>query len=165
MPTSRAMITTDEGFARASVRAMFSMVADVEAWPTHLRHYRSVRMIERDGHGGGIVEMNAVRPFGQLGWPTFWRSLMEVDHARATLRFRHTGGLTTGMDVEWTCQDVLRGNPPQRGTAVSLVHVWNGWPVPLLGSAIAVGVIGPVFVHGIASRTIAGLISAAESRT
>jgi hypothetical protein len=37
--------------------------------------------------------------------------------------------------------------------------------VPALGSIVANLVIGPVFVHGIASRTLAGLASAAEQRT
>ncbi len=161
LPTGRAMVTTDLGFARVPAVQMFAMIADVESWPTYLPHYRWVRMIERDGQGGGIVEMKAVRPFGPLGWPTFWRASMEVDAARGSVRFRHIGGLTTGMDVEWTCQNVVRGDSAQGGTDVSLVHVWDGWPIPLLGSAAAV--VGPAFVHGIASRTMAGLITAAES--
>lgn len=162
MPTTSAMLTRDEGFARVPVRAMFTLVHDVEAWPTHLRHYRSVRMIQRDGNGGGVVEMTAVRPFGPVGWPTFWRSLMEVDHERATVRFRHIGGLTTGMEVEWMCRPQIPGTPA--GTDISLLHLWNGWRVPVIGPAVARDIIGPVFVHGIASRTIAGLIAAAEAR-
>jgi hypothetical protein len=35
-----------------------------------------------------------------------------------------------------------------------------GWP--LIGPVAALAVIGPVFVHGIASRTLAGLAAAAE---
>ena len=48
------------------------------------------------------------------------------------------------------------------GTLVRIVHVWNGPSWPLIGDMAARGVIGPVFVHGIASRTLAGLARAAE---
>jgi hypothetical protein len=45
------------------------------------------------------------------------------------------------------------------------VHVWNGPAWPLIGEMAARGVIGPVFVHGIAARTLAGLARAAERMT
>ena len=52
---------------------------------------------------------------------------------------------------------------PQRGgTLVRIVHVWNGPSWPLIGDVAARAVIGPVFVHGIASRTLAGLARTAE---
>lgn len=158
MPTGRRMRTTDEGRARVSVAAMFDVVRDVERWPTHLAHYNWVRMTERDAQGGGIVEMSANRPFGALNWPTFWRSLMEVDEARPAVRFRHIGGITTGMDVDWTF------SPSDGGTFIELVHAWNGPGWPLIGGVAATTVIGPVFVHGIASLTMAGLVKAAEAR-
>jgi ribosome-associated toxin RatA of RatAB toxin-antitoxin module len=153
---TRRMVTRDEGFARASVRAVFDVVRDVERWPERLPHYRWVRMTARDGAGGGIVEMSAYRPFGPLGWPTFWRSLMEVDHARPAIRFRHVGGVTTRMDVEWAFEAT------DAGTCITLLHEWDGPRWPLIGGLAARGVIGPVFVHGIASRTMAGLTRASE---
>jgi hypothetical protein len=54
---------------------------------------------------------------------------------------------------------------PDTGSAtlVRIVHVWNGPPWPLIGVFAARRVIGPVFVHGIASRTLAGLAAVAES--
>lgn len=152
------MRTIDEGRARVSVAAMFDIVRDVEQWPTHLAHYNWVRMTETDALGGGIVEMSANRPFGALNWPTFWRSLMEVDHERPAVRFRHIGGVTTGMDVDWTF------SPSADGTFIELVHAWNGPRWPLIGGMAATAVIGPVFVHGIASRTMTGLVKAAEAR-
>ena len=156
MPTRRAMITLDEGDSPADVEAIFRLVADVEAWPRHLAHYRWVTLTDRTRDGGGVVEMAANRPFGPLNWPTWWRSYMSVDHDAHLVRFRHIGGITSGMDVEWR---VLRVGSR---THVSLLHVWNGPPWPLIRTVAAVGVIGPVFVHGIASRTMAGLIAAAE---
>lgn len=156
MPRGLTMTTRDEGFARASVRAVFNVVRDVEKWPSHLSHYRWVRFVERDSTRGGIVEMSADRPFGPFGWPTFWRSLMEVDESRPAVRFRHIGGITTGMEVEWAFE------PADAGTHITLLHEWNGPRWPIIGGAAAKTVIGPVFVHGIASRTLAGLVRVAE---
>jgi hypothetical protein len=45
---------------------------------------------------------------------------------------------------------------------VRIVHVWNGPSWPLIGAFAATNVIGPVFVHGIASRTLSGLARTAE---
>ncbi len=159
MPRGLTMTTRDEGFARASVRAVFNVVRDVEKWPSHLSHYRWVRFVERDSTSGGIVEMSADRPFGPFGWPTFWRSLMEVDESRPAVRFRHIGGITTRMDVEWELHALPRGE----GTQVRVIHVWNGPGWPLIGVVAANLVIGPVFVHGIASRTLEGLARVAET--
>ncbi|CAN5714791.1 hypothetical protein BH23GEM1_BH23GEM1_07820 [soil metagenome] len=43
-----------------------------------------------------------------------------------------------------------------------IVHAWDGPRWPLIGVYAAQVVIGPVFVHGIASRTLAGLARVAE---
>jgi ribosome-associated toxin RatA of RatAB toxin-antitoxin module len=157
MPAGRAMSTIDEGVVRAAPRDVYRIVADVLRWPERLAHYRFVRFRQSDGAGGGIVEMAANRPFGALNWPTWWLSEMQVIESRPAIRFRHIGGITTGMDVEWA----FESHPA--GTQVRLIHVWNGPRWPLIGTFAAVNVIGPVFIHGIASRTLAGLARAAES--
>ena len=72
------------------------------------------------------------------------------------VRFTHLAGVTRGMEVEWTF------HPEVDGTHVRIVHVWDGPNIPVVGAAAAMLVIGPVFVHGIASRTLAGLAAAAE---
>jgi ribosome-associated toxin RatA of RatAB toxin-antitoxin module len=156
MPLGRAMTTVDERLVRAPVASIFALARDVEHWPAHLAHYRHVRFRERAPDGGGLVEMSAYRPFGVVGWPTWWLSEMSVDPARPAVRFRHVGGITKGMDVEWSFEQVAEG------THVRIVHVWDGPRWPLIGILAATVVIGPVFVHGIASRTLAGLAHAAE---
>jgi hypothetical protein len=160
MPAARRMRTVDERLVRAPLDRIFAIAADVERWPEHLPHYRYVRFDEKTIDGGGVVEMSANRPFGPLDWPTWWRSLMEVrppGHTdRPAIRFRHVGGITTGMDVEWSFASVADG------VHVRIVHLWDGPRWPLVSTIAAVGVIGPVFVHGIASRTLAGLARAAE---
>jgi ribosome-associated toxin RatA of RatAB toxin-antitoxin module len=162
MPTGRSMTTVDEQLVRAPLARIFTLAADVERWPSLLPHYRYVRYVERRADGGGIVEMSANRPFGLVQWPTWWRSRMRVYPPGATLvpsvRFSHVAGVTKGMEVEWTFQEV----PGAGGTHVRVVHVWDGPSVPRLGELAASMVIGPVFVHGIASRTLAGLAASAE---
>jgi hypothetical protein len=60
------------------------------------------------------------------------------------------------MDVEWTFV------PVAGGTHVRIVHLWDGPRIPVLRTWAANYLIGPVFVHGIASRTLAGLAAVAE---
>jgi len=160
MPDARRMRTVDELVVRAPIEHAYAVAADVERWPAHLPHYRYVRFDERHGDGGGIVQMSANRPFGPLDWPTWWRSLMQLHPpggGRApAIRFRHVDGITTGMDVEWSFA------PVAGGVHVRIVHLWDGPRWPLIRTIAAVGVIGPVFVHGIASRTLAGLARAME---
>ena len=175
MPADRLLTTVDELVVRAPAETIFELARDVERWPDHLPHYRYVRFRERADDGGGIVEMSANRPFGPLNWPTWWLSIMRVrgdavrtreesgsgvagSAATPAVRFRHIGGITTRMDVEWTF------TPVSGGTLVRIVHVWDGPRWPLIGRFAATVVIGPVFVHGIASRTLAGLGREAERR-
>lgn len=158
VPAGRVMETTDERIVRAPAREVFEVVRRVEEWPAHLTHYRFVRMRERASDGGGVVEMSANRPFGVFDWPTWWLSTMAVDHERPAVRFRHIGGITTGMDVEWSFADHADG------THVRLIHVWDGPRWPLIHGVAARMVIGPVFIHGIASRTLEGLARVAEER-
>jgi SAM-dependent methyltransferase len=161
-PSGRRMRTVDERIVRAPVATIFRLAADVERWPDHLSHYRYVRFQTRDGRGGGVVEMSANRPFGFVDWPTWWTSQMAVAPPDSGvtdapwIRFHHVRGITKGMDVEWSFRSA--GD----ATHVRIVHVWNGPRWPLIGGMAATGVIGPVFVHGIASRTLAGLAAAAE---
>lgn len=156
LPLGRAMETVDERLVRAPLRTIFEIARDVEHWPAHLPHYRFVRFRERATDRGGLVEMAANRPFGPLQWPTWWLSEMAVDEVRPAIRFRHVGGITREMDVEWQFEE------REQGTHVRIVHVWDGPRWPLVGVFAAVNVIGPVFIHGIASRTLEGLALAAE---
>jgi hypothetical protein len=162
------METIDERLVRAPVGTMFELATNVENWPATLSHYRYVRFRERSSDGGGIVEMSAHRPFhiidtshGPLNATgrTGWLSERSVNTSEPSIRFRHVGGITKGMDVEWTF------TPAPGGTNVRIVHVWDGPRVPVIGMWAAMYVIGPVFVHGIASRTLAGLAGAAERAT
>lgn len=165
MPYGRPMQTVDEQIVRAPLATIFDLARQVELWPHYLPHYRYVRFRTRRSDGGGLVEMSANRPFQietprgglRINWPTRWVSEMAVDKNRQSIRFRHVGGITKEMEVEWSF------SPSSAGTHVRIVHLWDGpRRLRLIGRLAATRVIGPVFVHGIASRTLAGLAAVAE---
>lgn len=155
------MYTTDELVMGASVDACFQTAADVERWPDILPHYRWVRFQRHDGFGTGRVEMAARRDFGPAPWPVWWVSEMRLDRSRPAVLYTHVAGITTGMEVEWTFEPL-----PEGGTRVRIIHDWPpgpAWPLPApLRRAIGNRVIGPVFIHHVASRTLRGIRSHVE---
>jgi ribosome-associated toxin RatA of RatAB toxin-antitoxin module len=150
------MRTVDSIHIAAPVERVFQAAVNVERWPELLSHYRWVHMLERREQGG-LVEMAAWRPFGLFNYPTWWVSEMRVDRPGLAVHYRHVRGITAGMDVVWQLQ------PQEGGTGVTIVHDWSGPPWPLVGPPAANWVIGPVFIHGIASRTLAGLARHVEA--
>ena len=153
------MRTVDQTHIHASPASVLTVASAVERWPALLPHYRWVRFLERRGDGG-VVEMAARRPFGPVAYPAWWVSEMTVDRARGEIRYRHIRGITAGMDVVWR----LKSDADGGGVEVTIVHEWSGPGWPLIGRLAADVVIGPVFVHGIASRTLAGLKKALETQ-
>ena len=160
MPVGRPMTTVDEQLVRAPLERIFRLAAEVEGWPALLPHYRYVRFTERRSDGGGIVEMSASRPVGAVRRPTGWKPRTRTHPLTGPVspsnRVSHIEGVTKGMEVEWSFQ------PVADGTHVRIVHVWEGPGMSKAGETAATLVIGPVFVHGIASRTLAGLAAVAE---
>jgi ribosome-associated toxin RatA of RatAB toxin-antitoxin module len=153
------MRTVDRISIRAPIDRVFAAASDVERWPEMLSHYRWVRFLERRPHGG-LVEMAAWRPFGIAKYPTWWVSEMTVRGAEREVRYRHVQGITRGMDVAWRLADQGAG-----AVSVEIVHEWRGPSWPLIGRAAADFVIGPIFIHGIASRTLAGIKRFVETTT
>jgi hypothetical protein len=145
------MHTIDRLRVRGPIERVFEAAVDVERWPSLLEHYRWVRMLEQRKDSSCLVEMAAWRPFGVLKYPTWWVSEMRVDRQAPAVYYRHVRGTTTGMDVVWKLEGA------GSDTDVTIVHEWPGPRWPLVGSAAATWIIGPIFVHGIASRTLAGL--------
>ncbi len=137
---------------RAPIELVFRLAAEVEQWPRLLTHYRRVAQLATRREGR-IVEMSAVRP--PLPLPVRWRAVQAVDDGGHTIRYRHVGGVTRGMEVEW------RLVPAGEIVDVTIVHRFAPrwpWPGPWLARRIVCG----FFVHGIAERTLAGLRRAAE---
>ena len=150
------MRTVDARLVHAAPERVFEAAADVERWPLILPHYRWVRLLERRPDGG-VVEMAAWRPFGAFRWPTWWVSEMWIARDRLEVRYRHIRGITRGMDVLW------RLEPRDGGTHVTITHEWAGPAWPLIRRPAADWVIGPVFIHGIAGRTLTGIARHAEA--
>lgn len=155
------MYTMDELVMRAPVEACFHAGADVERWPEWLPHYRWVRFQRKEDFGTGRVEMAARRDFGPVPYPVWWVSEMRLDRERPAVIYRHVAGITTGMEVEWTFHGAGDG-----GTRVRIVHDWPpgpAWPLPEpLRRMIGNRIIGPVFIHHVASRTLRGIRSHLE---
>lgn len=154
------MLTIDETITTAPADACFQAAADVERWPEILPHYRWVRFHQKDGFAKGVVEMAAWRPFGPVGYPTWWVSEMDHDAEGRRVFYKHVGGVTKGMDVRWEVDEL-----PDGKTLIRIVHEWTGPAWPLIGRPAANLVIGPQFVSHIARRTLAGVAHAAEQVT
>jgi hypothetical protein len=146
------MRTVDRIHMRAPFTRVFSAASSVTRWPSILSHYRWVRLLD-----DGLVEMAAWRPFGIVRYPTWWVSEMTIDRPAGEIRYRHVRGITRGMDVVW------RITENDGGVDAEVTHTWPGPRWPLIGRLAADLVIGPIFIHGIASRTLAGIKKAVES--
>ncbi len=151
------MRTTDRLTIHAPPDAVYQLSAAIEQWPALLSHYRWVTRLTGERMTAGTVEMAAWRPFGPLRWPTWWRSAMQTDPLRRRITYQHIAGITRGMAVLWTIDPT-----PEGWSDVTIVHEWDGPKWPLIGGLAARWIIGPVFVHGIAARTLAGIGAAAE---
>ena len=151
------MRTVDRVRIQAPFPRVFAAASSVAHWPAILPHYRWVRILN-----DGLVEMAAWRPFarGLLKYPTWWVSEMTIDRPAGEIRYRHVRGVTAGMQVVWRMVEV--GGGSDENVDVEIVHTWPGPRWPLIGGLAANLVIGPIFIHGIASRTLAGIKRAAE---
>ena len=150
------MRTVDRSRIAAPFDRVFSAASTVTRWPDILPHYRWVRLLD-----DGLVEMAAWRPFGLVKYPTWWVSEMTIDRRAGEIRYRHVRGITRGMDVVWRLAEVGGGSGGD--IDVEIVHTWEGPRWPLIGRLAANLVIGPIFIHAIASRTLAGIKHAAEN--
>jgi hypothetical protein len=155
------MHTIDEIVMNAPVEVCFREGADVEGWPEALPHYRWVRFQRRDGFGTGRVEMAARRDFGRIPYPVWWVSELELDEGGPHVHYRHVGGITMGMEVIWSFEPLSSTE-----TRVRIVHSWAdgpSWPLPVrVRRWIANAIIGPIFIHHVASRTLEGIRRKAE---
>ena len=129
---------------RADAATIFRLVADVEAWPRLLPHYRRVTVLQQDGPEHRIVEMRARRDVIPVGWTAEQR----VFPSEPRITFTHIAGITRGMRVAWTFA------PEPDGTLV--VRVWHcfcpNWP--LVPDWLVRLVIGRFFVDHIAGQTL-----------
>ncbi len=139
----------------APAETVFRLAARVEEWPRILPHYHKVEVLAARPEGR-IVTMAAVRR--GIPVPVRWKALQSLDADGGRVRYRHIGGITRGMLVEW------RLEPGPRGVEVLIVHDFSPpWPWP--GPWIARAVVCDFFVHAIADQTLAAIKAAAEHPT
>ena len=151
------MHTKNEILIRAGAAEVYGLAAPVERWPEILPHYRWVRVLEDGGEGRRVVEMAALRNF----IPVRWRAEQLLFPEVPRIVFRHVGGVTKGMEVEWVF------TPQDDGVVrVSILHdLEHGlarWP--LVGGVVADGVVAPFFVSNIAGKTLGRIKELAEAR-
>ena len=131
---------------------VFRLAARVEDWPSVLGHYRKVEILAERAEGR-VVTMAALRQ--GIPIPVRWKALQRIDADSGRIFYRHIGGITRGMRVEWN----LTSGPD--GIEARIVHdfapPWP-WPGPLLAQVV----VCKFFVHGIADQTLAGIKVAAE---
>jgi uncharacterized membrane protein len=149
--------TKNEILIRAGAAEVYGLAAPVERWPEILPHYRWVRVLEDGGEGRRVVEMAALRNF----IPVRWRAEQLLFPEVPRIVFRHVGGVTKGMEVEWVFA------PQDDGVVrVSILHDLErglaGWP--LVGGVVADRVVGSFFVSNIAGKTLGRIKELAEAR-
>ncbi len=143
-------ITIDAPAAR-----IYDLAAHIERWPQILPHYRYVTLL-RDEGATRLAEMAASRD----GFPVKWVSIEELFPERHGIRFRHVRGITRGMDVEWIIEPAPHGGA---GMLVRIVHAFDPpWPRPL-GPLVARYIVGGLFVHNIANKTLRRIKELAEA--
>jgi ribosome-associated toxin RatA of RatAB toxin-antitoxin module len=146
--------TENRIFIRARASDVYRFAASVERWPEILPHYRWVRILEEKGDRR-LVEMAASRD----GIPVRWRAKQELFPEEPRITFRHVGGVTKGMEVEWLFEPAGDG-----AVRVAILHDLHlGWP--LIGGLVAERIIGPFFVSNIAGKTLNRMKELAEGTT
>src|ERR1051326_7753851 len=92
------------------------------------------------------------------GIPVRWRARQELIPEERRILFKHIGGVTKGMDVEW------RLVPGRDGVEGTIRHELT-YPVPLLGPLFARYIVGGFFVHNIAGKTLRCIKKIVESES
>lgn len=121
---------------------IYALAADIGDWARLLPHYRYMRVLEQAADYK-VADFGASRD----GFPVRWRARQELFPDEGRITYKHIGGITKGMWVEWRLQ--------KRGDHVHVVidHELT-YPIPVLGPLFAQYIVGALFVHNIAGKTL-----------
>jgi ribosome-associated toxin RatA of RatAB toxin-antitoxin module len=100
-----------------------------------------------------VVEMAA----RHRGVPLRWTAEQTNDSGRPHIAFKHIAGPTRGMDVEWIFTPLAGG-----GTRVQIVHRL-AFIFPFAADFFGKYVVSDIFIHGVASKTLAQMKRLAEA--
>ncbi len=143
--TSRSIVIA------APPQTIFRLAASTERWPEYLPHYRTVRVLSRNGIAKTIA-MAAWRGFV----PIAWVAEQTDDPERPAIFFHHVRGWTRGMDVEW------RFEPVAGGTRVTIAHTLQ-FRFPIAAEWLGRHVVAGFFVDYVAGKTLARMKELAEA--
>ncbi|MDR7543370.1 MAG: SRPBCC family protein [Armatimonadota bacterium] len=145
------MRTVHRATIAAPLEVAVALARDVSAWPDLLSDYRWCRIHEQTPNRL-VFSMGAwIR-----GWPARWTAVQELHLSPRCIVFRHIGGLTRGMLVEW------RFVPNGGGVDVEIVHELV-LPWPWIGRLVSDRIVGPWFIDHIARRTLKAVQARAEA--
>jgi ribosome-associated toxin RatA of RatAB toxin-antitoxin module len=147
---SPEIVTTNTRVIASDPETVFSLAADVSAWPAILPHYRYVRVLSSD-EATRTVAMGASRS----GIPVRWTAVQQLYPQSLEIRYRHVAGVTRGMEVLWKIEPAEAGS---RAVITHRLHPRQWW----LQTGATRWMVGTVFVMNIADRTLAGIASRAE---
>ncbi len=147
------MQTTNTILMRGDPDRIYALAADIQDWPSLLPHYQYV-VVEESGERRKTALMGATRD----GFPVKWRCVQELVPEERRILFRHIGGITKGMEVEWTIE------PVPEGVRVTIYHALS-YPIPVLGPLFAEYIVGRLFVHNIAGKTLKCIQEKVETET
>jgi ribosome-associated toxin RatA of RatAB toxin-antitoxin module len=119
-----------------------------------LPHYRYVRVLAERG------ATRTVRMAARHGIvPLRWTAEQTNDPIRPHIGFHHIAGPTRGMDVEWIFTPLDATH-----TRVRIVHRLE-FVFPVAAEFFGKHVVSDIFIHGVASKTLAHMKRLAEAET
>ena len=136
----------------APMSTVYRLAAEIDRWPEVLPHYRWVTTLKRDGNTS-IVEMAARRGIIPVKWVSIQRRL--EDEGR--ILYKHIGGPTKGMWVEWAL------TPVDGGIHVTIIHDLQ-LERKIVGSRLGEWIVGEIFVKNIADKTLQHIKAVAEGK-
>lgn len=147
------MITHQSIDIDAEADDVYALAQDVANWPRILPHYNYVRVL-RETPDARVAVMSARR-----NWiPVRWTAEQHLLPGIPRIEFTHIAGWAKGMRVAWTF------DPLPHGTRVIISHDLAALQLPLVRTRLGQRIISQQFIAPIASRTLASVKKAAESR-
>jgi hypothetical protein len=142
----------------APLERIFALGAAIGDWADILPHYRYVTVHSDDGRVKQAT-MAARRDFGPVPFPVTWRTSQVVLPEENRIIFFHTGGITRGMYVEWRLTAQSDGS-----VRVVIAHDLR-YPLPFLTEWFARYIVGNLFIHHVAGKTLARVKEISEQET
>ena len=157
---------------------LFQLAADIQDWGWILPHYRYLRVTEQEGNRR-TADFGATRSFvlfrfkkrrnaddpedapiaySETGFefPVSWQARQEIFPGERRITYQHIGGITKGMRVEWRIT-------PQRDRMKVVIDHELTMKIPIFGKWFSDKIVGKLFVHNIAGKTLQSLKTIVET--